>query len=257
VYENYSSFSLMVEGNPLPAPTDVVAMPVGTSAVNLSWSAVVNAQGYNIYRNGICIAQTKALSYADTGLSADTEYRYSVAAVYNGKEYELSEEVVAVTGKADYSVKVKSVAPGALAVGENILDITMVNNGRYEQKSRSTLLLTTTSPFVTVKTGNVGMSYLPVEAESTKSFVVVVDEAAPEGHVAEFNLNITELYEDKNVWNCPFVLTVGDASGDDTSIGGVAADGNQRKVVYDLSGRRVNNPKAGIYIVDGKKIVVR
>ena len=86
---------------------------------------------------------------------------------------------------------------------------------------------------------------------------MVVDEAAPEGHVAEFNLNITELYEDKNVWNCPFVLTVGDASGDDTSIGGVAADGNQRKVVYDLSGRRVNNPKAGIYIVDGKKIVVR
>ena len=257
VYENYSSFSLMVEGNPLPAPTDVVAMPVGTSAVNLSWSAVVNAQGYNVYRNGVCIAQTKALSYADTGLSADTEYRYSVAAVYNGKEYELSEEVVAVTGKADYSVKVKSVAPGALAVGENILDITMVNNGRYEQKSRSTLLLTTTSPFVTVKTGNVGMSYLPVEAESTKSFVVVVDKAAPEGHVAEFNLNITELYEDKNVWNCPFVLTVGDASGDDTSIGGVAADGNQYKIVYDLCGRRVDNPKAGIYIVNGKKTVVR
>ena len=254
VYENYSSFTLMVEGNPLPAPAGVVAMPVGTSSVSLSWNAVVNAQGYNVYRNGVCIAQVKALSYADTGLSADTEYRYCVAAVYNGKEYERSVEAVAVTGKADYSVKIKSVAPGALEVGENTLDITMVNNGRYEQKSRSTLLLTTSSPYVTVKTGGVGMSYLPVTAESTKSFVVVVDEAAPEGHIAEFNLNITELYEDKNVWNCPFVLTVG---ASDTSIDSVVAGGLQDEAVYDLSGRLVRNPKAGIYIVNGKKCVVR
>ena len=253
--ENYSHFSLVVEGNPLPAPADVVAVPVGAYAVNLSWSAVVNAQGYKVYRNGVCIAETKDLSYTDGALSADTEYRYCVAAVYNGKEYECSDEVAVVTGKADYSVKIKSVAPGSLAVGENILDITMFNNGRYEQKSRSTLLLTTTSPYVTVKTGNVGMSYLPVAAESTKSFVVVVDEAAPEGYLAEFNLNITELYEDKNVWDCPFVLRVG-TPGDDTSVGGVVADGGH-KVIYDLSGRRVKNPKAGVYIVNGKKTIVR
>ena len=47
------------------------------------------------------------------------------------------------------------------------------------------------------------------------------------------------------------------APGDDTSIGGVAADSGQHRVVYDLSGRPVKNPKAGIYIVDGRKIVVR
>ena len=256
VYDNYSRFSLEVEGNPLPAPENVVAMPAGTSAVNISWDAVANAQGYNVYRNGVCIAETKALLYTDSGLSADTEYRYCVAAVYNGKEYERSEEATAVTGKADYSVKIKSVVPGVLAVGENTLDITMVNNGRYEQKSRSTLVLTTASPYVKVVTGNVGMSYLPVNSESTKSFVVLVDEAVPEGHVAEFNLNIAELYEDKNVWNCPFVLMVG-APGDDTSIGGVATDSVEHRVVYDLSGRPVKNPKAGIYIVDGRKIVVR
>ena len=33
--------------------------------------------------------------------------------------------------------------------------------------------------------------------------------------------------------------------------GGVAAE----KVVYDLSGRRVNNPKNGIYIVNGRKVI--
>ena len=165
--------------------------------------------------------------------------------------------VTAVTGKADYSVKIKSVDPASLAVGENILDITMVNNGRYEQKSRSTLVLTTTSPYVTVVTGNVGMSYLPVGAESTKNFKVVVDESAPDGHLAEFNLNVTELYEDKNVWDCPFVLTVG-TPGDDTAVFDVVdCNKMQEDAVYDFSGRRVLDSKSGIYIVGGKKILVR
>lgn len=252
VYDNYSRFSLTVEGNPLPAPGNVTATAAGTNSVNVSWSAVANAQGYNVYRDGVCIATTTALSYTDSGLSSDTEYAYCVAAVYNGKEYERSAVVTAVTGKADYSVKIKSVDPASLAVGENILEITMVNNGRYEQKSRSTLALTTTSPYVTVVTGNVGMSYLPVGAESTKSFKVVVDESAPNGHAAEFNLNVTELYEDKNVWDCPFVLTVGDA----TSVN-VVEDERKPLGIYDLSGRKVYNPKAGIYIVNGKKTVVR
>ena len=257
VYDNYSRFSLAVEGNPLPAPDNVAATAVGATTVNIKWDAVVNAQSYNIYRDGVYIADTKSLSYTDSGLSSDTEYSYCVAAVYNGKEYERSAVVTAVTGKADYSVKIKSIVPGVLAVGENTLDITMVNNGRYEQKSRSTLVLTTTSPYVTVVTGNVGMSYLPVGAESTKNFKVVVDESAPNGHVAEFNLNVTELYEDKNVWDCPFVLTVG-TPGDDTSIFDVV-DSNKmvEDAVYDLSGRRVLNPKSGIYIVGGKKILVK
>ena len=256
VYDNYSRFSLAVEGNPLPAPGDVVATAVGTNAVNVSWSAVANAQSYNVYRNGACIANTTALSCTDSGLSSDTEYSYSVAAVYNGKEYERSVVVTAVTGKADYSVKIKTVAPASLAVDENILDITMVNNGRYEQKSRSTLTLTTTSPYVTVVTNSVGMSYLPVAAESTKSFRVVVDESAPNGHLAEFNLKVTELYEDKNVWDCPFVLIVGEV--DDTSVDSVVAgDAVHENVVYDLTGRRVQTPKSGIYIVGGKKILVK
>ena len=257
VYDNYSRFSLAVEGNPLPAPGNVVATAAGTSKVNVSWSAVANAQSYNVYRDGVCIAGTTALSYTDSGLSSDTEYSYCVAAVYNGKEYERSAVVTAVTGKADYSVKIKSVDPASLAVGENILEITMVNNGRYEQKSRSTLVLTTTSPYVTVVTGNVGMSYLPVGAESTKNFKVVVDESAPDGHLAEFNLNVTELYEDKNVWDCPFVLVVG-TPGDDTAVLDVVdCNKMQEDAVYDLSGRRVLDPKFGIYIVSGKKILVK
>ncbi len=257
VYDNYSRFFLSVEGNPLEAPSDVVAEAVDTRSIRVSWSAVNNAQSYNVYRDGALVATTPEVVYTDGGLSSDTEYSYSVAAVYNKKEYERSNVVKATTGKADYSVKIKGVAPASLAVGENFLDITMVNNGRYEQKSRSTLVLTTTSPYVTVVTTSVSMSYLPVAAESTKSFKVVVDETAPNGHVAEFNLKVTELYEDKNVWDCPFVLTVGEPGGD-TSVPEVEAGGREcGGVMYDLSGRRVQNPKAGIFIVGGKKTVVK
>ena len=258
VFDNYSYFSLPVEGNPLPAPSNVVATAVDAKTIKISWDAVENAQKYNVYRDGVYVASVEGVEYTDGGLSSGTEYGYSVAAVYNDKEYEHSVVTKATTAKADYSVKIKSVFPDVLQTGENVLEITLVNNGRYEQKSRSKLTLTSDDPNVTVATGDVGMSYLPVDAESTKNFTVVVDEAVPDGHTVHFNLKIAELYEDKNVWDCPFVLTVG-APGEDTSIRGVetADDAVSGREVYDLSGRRVVNPKAGIYIIDGRKIIVR
>ena len=56
----------------------------------------------------------------------------------------------------------------------------------------------------------------------------------------------------------PDVLTVG-ASDDATSINAVESIGEKPVVngVYDLCGRLVQNPKAGIYIVNGKKTVVK
>ena len=258
VFDNYSYFSLPVEGNPLPAPSNVVATAVDAKTIKISWDAVENAQKYNVYRDGVHVASVEGVEYTDGGLSSGTEYGYSVAAVYNDKEYEHSVVVKATTAKADYSVKIKSVFPDVLQTGENVLEITLVNNGRYEQQSRSKLTLTSDDPNVTVATGDVGMSYLPVDAESTKNFTVVVDEAVPDGHTVHFNLKIAELYVDKNVWDCPFVLTVG-TPGEDTSIRGVetADDAVSGREVYDLSGRRVVNPKAGIYIIDGRKIIVR
>ncbi|MBR5593237.1 MAG: S8 family serine peptidase [Bacteroidaceae bacterium] len=208
VYDNYSYFSLLVEGNPLPAPSNVVAVPVGTGSVKISWDAVKNAQRYNIYRDGVYVANTTGLEYTDGGLSSDTEYSYCIAAVYNDKEYEWSAAANATTGKADYSVKVKAVVPEVLAVGENVLQITMLNNGRYEQKSRSTLTLTTDDPYVTVKSGAIGLNALYVGQELTKSFTIEIDRLVPDGHKIGFNINVTELYMDKNSWDCPFVLNV-------------------------------------------------
>src|SRR5439155_1734455 len=51
--------------------------------INLSWAAStdnVGVTGYKIFRNGVQIATTSSLTYANTGLSPLTLYSYAVAA---------------------------------------------------------------------------------------------------------------------------------------------------------------------------------
>ena len=37
----------------------------------------------------------------------------------------------------------------------------------------------------------------------------------------------------------------------------VVVEGNKANVVYDLQGRRVQNVKSGLYIINGKKVLVK
>ena len=47
--------------------------------------------------------------------------------------------------------------------------------------------------------------------------------------------------------------------GDDiaTAIGDIEAEENGNNAIYDLQGRRVQNPKKGLYIVNGKTVVIK
>lgn len=47
------------------------------------------------------------------------------------------------------------------------------------------------------------------------------------------------------------------ADGGETSVESAMTDASVDKVYYDLTGRRVENPKQGIYIVNGRKVVIR
>ena len=42
-----------------------------------------------------------------------------------------------------------------------------------------------------------------------------------------------------------------------TGINGVAGGNGGVKAVYDLQGRKVENPAKGIYIIDGKKVLLK
>ena len=63
-------------------PTNLVAVASGT-AVTLVWSAStddVAVTAYDIYRNDVKVGATPSLNFTDSGLTANTAYRYAVAA---------------------------------------------------------------------------------------------------------------------------------------------------------------------------------
>jgi fibronectin type 3 domain-containing protein len=96
---NLSAYSSIVttttpgvpDNSPPSAPTGLTATAVGSSQVDLSWSAATDDVGVAGYRVERCtgqactgftqIAPPTATSYSDTGLTASTTYRYRVRAV--------------------------------------------------------------------------------------------------------------------------------------------------------------------------------
>jgi len=68
---------------PPSIPSNLGAVSVSISQINLSWSAAtdnIKVTGYKVFRDGVVIGQTTATTYSDKGLLPATLYRYSVSA---------------------------------------------------------------------------------------------------------------------------------------------------------------------------------
>ncbi|WP_079126297.1 chitinase [Streptomyces sp. ERV7] len=87
-------------GDPAPtipaAPGGLAVGSVSSSSVDLSWGAVSNATGYNVYRDGAKVQSVSGGSATVTGLSASTSYQFQVTATNAAGE---SPRSAAVTGK--------------------------------------------------------------------------------------------------------------------------------------------------------------
>ncbi|MDE2312094.1 MAG: hypothetical protein KGJ93_03350 [Patescibacteria group bacterium] len=84
-------------------PANLAAIAVSSSAVNLSWTAStdnVGVTGYRVYRNGIQIGTTANTSYNDTGLTASTQYSYTVSAYDAAGNASAQSAIVTVTTRA-------------------------------------------------------------------------------------------------------------------------------------------------------------
>jgi poly(3-hydroxybutyrate) depolymerase len=70
-------------GTTLPAPTGVAVSGATNTTMNIGWSAVSGASGYNVFRNGAKVnaSLVAGTSYTDSGLASATTYSWSVAAV--------------------------------------------------------------------------------------------------------------------------------------------------------------------------------
>ncbi len=68
---------------PPTVPTNVTAMAVSPTSINLLWTAStdnVGVAGYQVFRNGTQVGTSPTNSYTDPGLTASTPYSYTVAA---------------------------------------------------------------------------------------------------------------------------------------------------------------------------------
>jgi hypothetical protein len=66
------------------APQNLVATPISSTRVDLSWTAVPSALIYQIERDGSIIATSATNSYSDTTVVASTTYNYRVRALGGG-----------------------------------------------------------------------------------------------------------------------------------------------------------------------------
>lgn len=85
------------ELTPPSAPTGLSATAISTSEIDLTWNAVDDALYYYVYRDGVYVGMASLSHYSDTGLSASTEYSYTVSAVNTSGESEQSNTAYATT----------------------------------------------------------------------------------------------------------------------------------------------------------------
>jgi cellulose 1,4-beta-cellobiosidase len=103
---NSSAVSAIPGAPVLGAPTGLLATAASSSQINLSWTGVADATGYNLYRStspGVAITAANRVgtstttSFTDTGLLPSTTYYYKATALKVSLESAASNEVSATT----------------------------------------------------------------------------------------------------------------------------------------------------------------
>ncbi|WP_188453799.1 fibronectin type III domain-containing protein [Virgibacillus oceani] len=78
-------------------PADLTASNETATTVDLNWTAVEGASGYNVYQDGVKIDTVTTNSYSVTGLTTATTYDFYVTATNDTGESEPSNTVNVTT----------------------------------------------------------------------------------------------------------------------------------------------------------------
>jgi len=96
------------ETTPPSIPSNLTATALTYSKTSLTWTASTDntaVAGYKIFRNGTQVGTSNAAAYTDTGLTAETNYSYTVAA------YDAAGNTSALSGSASVKTKVFTPPP--------------------------------------------------------------------------------------------------------------------------------------------------
>jgi len=80
-----------------PVPQNLIAANITDTVIELSWSSVVGATSYLLYKDGVLIATQGGLTFVDSELSFETKYAYSVKASIDGIDSDFSQTIVPTT----------------------------------------------------------------------------------------------------------------------------------------------------------------
>ncbi|MCC6748175.1 MAG: IPT/TIG domain-containing protein [Deltaproteobacteria bacterium] len=200
-----SPFVVLLPPDP---PGGVTAIAVNATQVNVSWSLVKDATGYNIYRTttpGVALTAGNRITatplagppHADTGLTTGTAYYYVVTAVSANGESRASTEVSAVpTTPPPSPPSIASFSPTNGTVG-TVVTITgsyfssiATNNTVFFGGNAPAVVSAATTSSLTVSvpvgatTGPITVTTASGTATSAASFVVLTAPAAPTGVTA-------------------------------------------------------------------------
>lgn len=95
-----TSFSITVS-NECIAPSKLKDKTVTQNSIYMTWNASSTSKKYEVYRNGVKIAETNNTSYTDEQLEADTEYCYIVKGICNLGLSDPTNEICVTTEKAE------------------------------------------------------------------------------------------------------------------------------------------------------------
>ena len=200
----------------LPMPANLSASANGTDKIDLMWNAVDGAKGYNVYRNGVRIANNITdIYYRDKNLEHNTEYCYEVAAVYLQTEFERA-SACATTDQKNYSVALLDYSPKTIYMGVNDSDITftLVIDGSTRLPAKGWVSLTSNDPYfnnTTKPSIELTTSVIDPNDESTYTVNIGIDPNIPNRHVLDFNINVisagTQAGEEYE-FNLPFSILV-------------------------------------------------
>ena len=103
-YSNIASATTSRSTVPPSVPKGVVANAVSSSQISLSWNSEAvdyRAAGYNVYQYGERIGSTVGTSYRVKGLTANTQYCYSVQAFDNAGNSSVQSDLACATTKPE------------------------------------------------------------------------------------------------------------------------------------------------------------
>ena len=101
--ESFASEEICVKTKDLTVvmPENLTATAENSSSIVLTWDAVANATGYNVYnlvnQDFVLLSTVAETTYTVTGLEANTEYCFSVSSVRNEQESEMTAAVCETT----------------------------------------------------------------------------------------------------------------------------------------------------------------